>query len=52
MLEDYTINGRLSYVNHHLVVAGDDDMQIGGVLGAAVLCAMLVDHPVRTRDQA
>jgi hypothetical protein len=43
MLEDYTINGRLSYVNHHLVVAGDDDMQIGGVLGAAVLCAMLVD---------
>ena len=27
MLEDYTINGRLSYVTHHLVVAGDDDMQ-------------------------
>ncbi|MBQ7530245.1 MAG: hypothetical protein IJT12_00880 [Paludibacteraceae bacterium] len=43
MLEDYTINERLAYTHHHLVVAGDDDIRIGGVLGAAILCAMLVD---------
>lgn len=43
MLEDYILNDRLRYADHYLHVAGDDDMQIGGVLGAALLCAMLVD---------
>lgn len=43
MLEDYTLNDRLRYTDHYLHVAGDDDIHIGGVLGAALLCAMLVD---------
>ena len=43
MLEDYILNDRLRYTGHYLHVAGDDDIQIGGVLGAALLCAMLVD---------
>ena len=42
MLEDYQISERLRYENHYLVVA-DKDVQIGGVLGAAMLCALLVD---------
>lgn len=42
MLEDYQINNNLHYENHYLKVA-DTDVQIGGVLGAALLCAMLVD---------
>ena len=44
MLEDYQINERLRYENHQLVVA-DKDVQIGGVLGAALLCVFLVDTP-------
>ena len=43
MLEDYILNDRLRYTDHYLHVAGDDDIHIGGVLGAALLCAMLVD---------
>ena len=43
MLEDYILNDRLSYADHYLHVTGDDELQIGGVLGAAILCAMLVD---------
>jgi len=42
MLEDYQINDKLRYTNHQLVVA-DKDVQIGGVLGAALLSALLVD---------
>lgn len=43
MLEDYILNDRLCYTDHYLYVTGDDELQIGGVLGAAILCAMLVD---------
>ncbi len=43
MLEDYTNSDRVSYVSHHLLVAGDDPIEIGGALGAAILCAMLAD---------
>ena len=42
MLEDYQINEKLRYADHQLVMA-DTDVQIGGVLGAALLSAMLVD---------
>ena len=42
MLEDYPINDNLRYESHYLKVA-DSDVQIGGVLGAALLCALLVD---------
>lgn len=44
MLEDLIINTQLSYSNHHLIFNADDDnIQIGGVLGAALLCALIVD---------
>lgn len=42
MLEDYQIDEKLRYESHRLVAA-DKDVQIGGVLGAALLCALLVD---------
>lgn len=42
MLEDHLINENLRYEGHYLKVA-DTDVQIGGVLGAALLCALLVD---------
>lgn len=42
MLEDYQISDNLHYENHYLIVA-DGDVQIGGVLGGALLCALLVD---------
>ena len=42
MLEDYQINDKLRYEGHYLKMA-DSDMQIGGALGAALLCALLVD---------
>ena len=42
MLEDYQINEQLRYENHYLKVE-DRDVQIGGVLGAALLCALSVD---------
>ncbi|MBO4690374.1 MAG: hypothetical protein J5621_05830 [Paludibacteraceae bacterium] len=42
MLEDYQIDDRLRYENHYLKVA-EKDVQIGGALGAALLCALLVD---------
>ena len=42
MLEDYQINDKLRYEGHYLKVV-DSDVQIGGVLGAALVCAMLVD---------
>ena len=42
MLEDYQINEHLRYENHYLKVV-DRDLQMGGVLGAALLCALLVD---------
>ncbi len=47
MLEDYQINETLRYENHRLVV--NNDVQIGGVLGAALLCAMLVNTEEGTR---
>ena len=42
MLEDYSIDDRLRYENHYLRVAGTD-VQIGGVAGAALLSALIVD---------
>ena len=42
MLEDHLINENLRYEGHYLKVA-DTDVQIGGALGAALLCALLVD---------
>lgn len=42
MLEDYIIDDRLRYENHYLRVAGTD-VQIGGVAGAALLSALIVD---------
>ena len=42
MLEDYQIDEKLRYESQRLVAA-DKDVQIGGVLGAALLCALLVD---------
>lgn len=42
MLEDYQIEEKLRYADHRLVVA-DKDVQIGGVLGAALMSALLVD---------
>ena len=42
MLEDYQINDHLRYEGHYLKVA-DGEAQIGGVMGAALLCALLVD---------
>ena len=42
MLEDYQINDKLRYEGHYLKVV-DSDVPIGGVLGAALVCAMLVD---------
>ena len=42
MLEDYIIDDRIRYEGHYLRVA-DMDVQIGGVAGAALLSALLVD---------
>ncbi|MBO7458041.1 MAG: hypothetical protein J6T80_02140 [Paludibacteraceae bacterium] len=42
MLEDYIIDDRIRYENHYLKVA-QTDVQIGGVTGAALLCALIVD---------
>lgn len=42
MLEDYVINERIRYENHYLKVAGTD-VEIGGVAGAALLSALIVD---------
>lgn len=42
MLEDYKIDDRLRYENHYLRVSGTD-VQIGGVAGAALLSALIVD---------
>ena len=42
MLEDYIIDDRLRYENHYLKVAGTD-VEIGGVAGAALLSALIVD---------
>jgi len=42
MLEDYKIDDRLRYENHYLRVAGTN-VQIGGVAGAALLSALIVD---------
>ena len=48
MLEDYIIDNRIQYENHYLKIV-DRDVQIGGVAGAALLCAMLVDTDEGTR---
>ncbi len=42
MLEDYIIDDRLRYENHYLKVA-QTEIEIGGVTGAALLCALIVD---------
>lgn len=42
MLEDYIIDDRIRYEGHYLKVAQTDE-QIGGVMGAALLSALLVD---------
>ena len=42
MLEDYIINGQIRYENHYLKVA-QTDIEIGGVTGAALLSALIVD---------
>ena len=42
MLEDYIINEQIRYENHYLKVA-QTDIEIGGVIGAALLSALIVD---------
>ena len=42
MLEDYRFSEDMSYASHRLVVASKD-IEIGGVLGAALVSALLVD---------
>lgn len=42
MLEDYRFSEEMEYANHRLMVRSKD-IEIGGVLGAALLCALLVD---------
>ena len=42
MLEDYIINDQIRYENHYLKVA-QTDIEIGGVTGAALLSALIVD---------
>ena len=48
MLEDYIIDDRLRYENHYLKVA-QTDVAIGGVAGAALLSALIVDTEEGTR---
>ena len=48
MLEDYIINDQIRYENHYLKVA-QTDVQIGGVAGAALLSALIVDTEEGTR---
>ena len=48
MLEDYIIDDRLRYENHYLKVTGTD-VEIGGVAGAALLSALIVDAEEGTR---
>ena len=48
MLEDYIINEQIRYENHYLKVA-QTDIEIGGVAGAALLSALLVDTEEGTR---
>lgn len=48
MLEDYIINERIRYENHYLKVA-QTDVEIGGVAGAALLSALIVDTEEGTR---
>ena len=42
MLEDYRFSEDMSYASHRLVIRGKD-IEIGGVLGAALVSALLVD---------
>lgn len=42
MLEDYRFSEEMEYANHRLMVRSKD-IEIGGVLGAALLSALLVD---------
>lgn len=42
MLEDYIIDDRIRYEGHYLKVTGTD-VEIGGVAGAALLSALIVD---------
>ena len=48
MLEDYIINEQIRYENHYLKVA-QTDVEIGGVAGAALLSALIVDTEEGTR---
>lgn len=55
MLQDYTISTNLRYAGHHLIVSGlpgnpakhrelsDTPIRLGGIMGAALLCALLTD---------
>lgn len=42
MLEDYRFSKDMAYISHRLMVRGKD-IEIGGVLGAALVSALLVD---------
>ena len=48
MLEDYIIDDRIRYENHYLKVA-QTEIEIGGVAGAALLSALIVDTEEGTR---
>ena len=48
MLEDYIINEQIRYENHYLKVA-QTEVEIGGVAGAALLSALIVDTEEGTR---
>ena len=48
MLEDYIINEQIRYENHYLKVA-QTEIEIGGVAGAALLSALIVDTEEGTR---
>ncbi len=43
MLEDIVLSDSLRYEQHTLIYGADDPIRIEGALGAALLCALLVD---------
>ena len=50
MLEDYRFSEDMAYTSHRLMVRSKD-IEIGGVLGAALVSALLVDTDEGNRDQ-